>query len=170
MVARAVEVGLEKTMKTIIADVVLLVLALGGQTHGAAVESSTAVVSDGANPVLTVANFARIKKFILDQGKRQTYCNMFNNNPYWAFREFNAYLNPPDQRNINCVIGKSEFNILVIQETEHGANRYWDVLQDETKKELRIQQHYSRTDPQILIKEAAEFFLKALTEIEKQPR
>jgi hypothetical protein len=156
--------------KIAIAGTVLLALVIGWHARGAEAESPIAVVSDGSNMVLTVANFVRIQKFILDQGKRQTYCNMFNDNPYWAFPEFNAYLNPSDQRNINCEIGKSEFNTLVIQVTKLGPNRYWEVLLDRTKKKLRVQQHYSKTDPQALIKETSGFFQKALTEIDRQAR
>ena len=92
---------------------------------------------------------------------------MFNNNPCWKFPDFNAYLNPPDQRNINCEIGKSAFDILVIQVTKPGPARYWDIALNRTTNGLRIQQHYARTEPKALIQEASEFFEKALTEIHR---
>jgi len=155
-------------MEIIVAGTVLLMSVIGLQTHDDQVGLSTAVIPDGSNTVLTVANFTRIQKFILDQGKRETYCNKFNNNPYWAFQEFNAYLNPPDQRNIYCEIGKSEFNILVIQANKPGTDYgYWHILLDEPKKELRVLQYYSKKDPQVLIKEVTEFFQKALKEIDR---
>ncbi len=139
----------------------------GGHARGAEAASSQAVVSAGSHTVLTVAHFVRIQKFILDKGKRRTYCNMFNNNPCWKFPDFNAYLNPPDQRNINCEIGKSAFDILVIQVTKPGPARYWDIALNRTTNGLRIQQHYARTEPKALIQEASEFFEKALTEIDR---
>ena len=154
-------------MKTAITGAVLLVLALAGHARGAEAASSQAVVSDGSHTVLTVAHFARIQKFILDKGKRRTYCNMFNNNPCWEFPDFNAYLNPPDQRNINCEIGKSAFDILVIQVTKPGPTRYWDITLDRTTNGLRIQQHYARTEPKVLIQETSELFEKALKEINR---
>jgi len=163
------EVGLERGMNAAIAVGVLLAVILGVDLPGAKVEFSTAIVADGSNPVLTVANFVLIRKFILSQGKRLTYCNMFSDNPYWPFPGFNSYLNPPDQRNINCEIGRSEFNTLVIQVTAPHT-KYWNVILDEDGKELRVRQYYSKPDPQVLIQEATEFFRRALTEIEKQTR
>ncbi len=152
-------------MNLAIAGTVLL--ALGWQADGAEVESSTAIVPDDSNAVLTVANFVRIRGFILAQGKRRTYCNMYGNNPYWAFPGFNAYLNPPDQRNVNCEIGKSEFNTLVIQVMQPRTT-YWDVLLGETGKGLSVRQYYSKTDPQVLIQQATGFFRDALAEIDRR--
>jgi antitoxin component YwqK of YwqJK toxin-antitoxin module len=155
-------------MKTAIAGAVILTLALGGHVRAAEAASSQAVVSDGSHAVLTVAHFARIQKFILDEGKRQTYCNMFNHNPYWKFADFNAYLNPPNQGNINCEIGKSPFDILVIQVTKRGPNyfKYWHVALDRATNSLRLQQHNARSEPKALIEETSQFFEAALKEID----
>jgi hypothetical protein len=171
-------VGWERAMNAAIGGTALLALALGGQVRGAGIETSTAVVADGSNAVLTIANFVRIQRFILAQGKRKTYSNMYNDNPFWAFPGFNAYLNPPDQRNIDCAIGKSEFNELVIQAAapqpanQHWSNpgpltQYWRISLDATKKELCVRQDYSKTDPQALVQEAAEYFRVALAEIDR---
>jgi hypothetical protein len=146
-----------------------VLLALGWQADGAEVESSTAIVPDGSNAVLTVANFVRIQGFIIAQGKRRTYCNMYGNNPYWAFPGFNGYLNPPDQSNINCEIGKSEFNTLVIQVMQPRTT-YWNVLLGENGKELRVRKYYSKTDPHVLVQEATEFFREALAEIDRRTK
>jgi hypothetical protein len=116
---------------------------------------------------LTVESFVRIRTFILEQGHRQTYCNMFNHNPHWAFPGFDAYLNPPDQRNINCEPGRSEFNRLVIQTNGRGGQRYWDVTLDPEKKALRLEQHYERVDEKTLAAEVGGFFARALAEIER---
>lgn len=70
----------------------------------------------------TVENLNLIKEFILEKGDRQTYCNMFNNNPHYSFDGVDAYLNPspsgPEnhpQYNIDCDPAPSDFNILVLK-------------------------------------------------------
>jgi len=152
-----------------IAGAALLTLILGWNARSAEIESSTAIVPDGSNPVLTVGNFVRIRQFILSQGRRRTYCNMFNDNPYWQFFGFNAYLNPAVPTNINCEIGKFEFNTLVIQVTAPHT-KYWDIILDEAGKELRVRQYYSKPDSQVLVHEATEFFRHALAEVEQQAK
>jgi len=148
--------------------IVMLALFSNERSPAGRPELSEGVVRDGSNAVLSIANFVKIQQFILKHGKRKTYCQRYGNNHYWPFTEFNAFLNPPDQRNINCEIGKSEFNILVIQVASPGPNRYWDIHLDKAKKELRVQQHYSKTESKVLIQEATNFFKKALAEIDKE--
>ena len=153
-------------MNAAIGGMVFLFLALAGQGWGEGVEVSTAVVPDGSNDALTLPNFIRIREFMLSQGKRNTYCNMYNHNPFWAFKGFNAYLNPPNQQNINCEIEKSGFNTLVIQCSKPDtAYPYWNIDIDATRKELRVRKYYCKRDPKVLIKETAEFFREALAEI-----
>jgi hypothetical protein len=130
---------------------------------------SEAPVPDGTNKIITIANFTRIRKFILDQGKQQTYCNMFNDNPWWEFPKFNSYLNPTDESNTSK-IGKTEFNTLVIRIKDGGQRQYWDVNLSEKKKELRIYQHYYTVEPEVLIKEVTEFFRQALDEIDRMEK
>ncbi|MGO9228856.1 MAG: hypothetical protein ACLQKA_06540 [Bryobacteraceae bacterium] len=156
-------------MHAAIAGAALLTLILGWNARSPEIESSTAIVPNGSNPVLTVANFVRIRQFILSQARRRTYCNMFNDNPYWPFFGFNAYLNPADPTNINCEIGKFEFNSLVIQVTAPHT-KYWDIILDVAGKELRVRQYYATRDPQVLIQEATEFFRHALAEVEQQTK
>lgn len=72
-----------------------------------------------SDSVLTKDNFLKIKNFILKKGKRETYCNMYNNNPAGYFGEFDVFLNPDTgQENINCQIGRSDFNYMVIRRNE----------------------------------------------------
>ena len=47
--------------------------------------------------MLTDKKFLDIIEFILKNGGRQTYCNMYNNSPYYRFAEFSIYLNPINQ-------------------------------------------------------------------------
>jgi len=75
--------------------------------------------------VLTSDTFQLVKEFVLDQGKRQTYCASCNNNPYYGFSYFNVFLRPSDPRDMNCEIGKSDFNTMVIQTPP--PCQYWHV-------------------------------------------
>ncbi|MBU1218894.1 hypothetical protein KKF34_06745 [Myxococcota bacterium] len=72
-----------------------------------------------SDSVLTTDNFLKIKKYILEKGKRETYCNMYNYNPVGYFGEFAIFLNPDTgQKNINCEIGRSDFNYMVVKRKE----------------------------------------------------
>jgi len=74
---------------------------------------------------ITIANLIKIKQFILKKGHRDTYCNMYNNNPAYRTKSFCFYLNPDSgQDNINCDINKSDFNTLVIQKPDCDNNQY----------------------------------------------
>ena len=77
---------------------------------------------------ITRANLIRINRFILRQGKRETYCNMYNNNPAYQTKSYRFYLNPDSgQQNMNCDPGKSEFHILIIRKSDGGKNQYRTV-------------------------------------------
>ena len=66
---------------------------------------------------LSADAFDRIKRYILALGGRQTYCNMYNNNPHHRFGTFDAYLTPDvGQRNINCDPALSDFDEIVVQD------------------------------------------------------
>ena len=74
--------------------------------------------------VLTAATFNQIKNFILAHGDRQTYCNMYNNNPHAVFANMDIFLNPDTgQQNINCDIKLSGFNHMVIR-TQYPLKYY----------------------------------------------
>ena len=62
--------------------------------------------------------FIAIKNFILKYGDRRTYCNMYNQNPHYAFEGFDVYLSPAvGQQNINCDSSKSDFNGITIHDS-----------------------------------------------------
>ena len=131
-------------------------------------EDSTIVeIPAGKSSVLTVENFLYIRRFVLSKGQRQTYCNMFNDNPFYPFSSFNLYLNPSDQNNVNCDPGRSDFPIMVVQTTA-GCNEYWDIYLDEENSKLILLQNYTMARPDALRKKVEEFFREALGEIEKQ--
>jgi hypothetical protein len=73
-------------------------------------------------------NLVKIKEFILKQGKRETYCNMFNNNPAHRTKNYHFYLNPDTgQENVECDPAKSDFNSLTIRDPEGGKVQYRSV-------------------------------------------
>lgn len=157
-------------MITATAGTLILALILSSNNHGNEYVLSKAVVSDGTHAVLTAENFALIRKFILDQGLRQTYCNKYNNNPYWTFPELNAYLDPtPIVIKNDSKTSKPQYNALTFRVTGKEGTDYWHILFDEMKSSLSVMQS-GKKDPQVLIKEISEFFEKALAEIHRLAR
>lgn len=77
---------------------------------------------------VTRENLIKIQQFIIKQGKRETYCNMYNNNPASQTKSYRFYLNPDiGQQNINCDLKKSEFHNLTIRRLSGGKNQYRTV-------------------------------------------
>lgn len=75
---------------------------------------------------INVPNFNKIIKYILRNGDKETYCNMYNDNPHYTFQFFDVYLNPESQRNINCEPNLSEFDEIVIRDT-NSKKIYYSV-------------------------------------------
>ena len=83
---------------------------------------------DSDETVFTKDNLDTIKAFILQQGLRDTYCNMYNNNPTYQTTNYAFYLNPDSgQANINCDPAKSDFNNLTIRSIQSGRNQYRSI-------------------------------------------
>lgn len=77
---------------------------------------------------LPVAEFERIKNFILEKGDRQTYRNFDSNNPHYKLGNFNIYLNPSiGQANRYSDPRISDFNEIVIQDF-NGPAVYYNML------------------------------------------
>lgn len=77
---------------------------------------------------ITRGNLITIKQFILKQGKRETYCSMYSDNPAYHTERFGFYLNPDSgQENINCDPEKSDFHNLTIRKSDGGKNQYRTV-------------------------------------------
>jgi hypothetical protein len=86
--------------------------------------------------VLSVENFQRIKEFILKNGDRRTYCNMYNHNPHYEFGTFHVYLNPEGgQSNINCDPDRSDFDEIIIQDWD-TESIYFGVKIDKSRLNL----------------------------------
>jgi hypothetical protein len=80
--------------------------------------------------VIQKANLLIIKDFIIKKGKRETYCNMFNNNPAFHTNKYSWYLNPDTgQDNLNCDLKKSDFNNITIRikDPKDLRDQYRDV-------------------------------------------
>jgi hypothetical protein len=78
--------------------------------------------------IVTRENLIKIQGFILSQGERESYCNMYSNNPAYKTMNYRFYLNPDTgQENINCDPKKSDFHNLTIRKVDRGKNQYRTV-------------------------------------------
>jgi hypothetical protein len=76
--------------------------------------------------VVSVDLFESIKTFILTNGDRETYSNMYNDNPHYSFDGFESYLNPDiGQFNPDCDTSKSDFNEIVIRDQNAIPQYYY---------------------------------------------
>jgi hypothetical protein len=73
----------------------------------------------------SVQDFEAVKSFMLEKGDRQTYCQMYSDNPCYSFNGFIAYLNPEiGQRNGRCDPAISDFNEIVIRDLNAQPQYY----------------------------------------------
>jgi hypothetical protein len=137
------------------------------QTMRTDVEVSRVVVARDGDSVLTEAAFKKIRRFILDQGQRQTYCNRFNNNPFFRFGHYALYLDP-ENTNIQCEPDRSEFNTITahsLSPTKSGGSGYWHIRLDPSRKRLILEQYHARKAGRKLRRECAQIFQEALKRI-----
>lgn len=95
--------------------------------------------------LISIKEFIIIKNFILKKAQTMTYCNMYNNNPYYKFANFNVYLNPDvGQKNINCDPKLSDFNEIVIQNFKDKESIYYPIFicRKGDKKQFNISSNY----------------------------
>lgn len=96
----------------------------GSHLSGAYAQRSSMIeISTAEESVVSKTNLDRIKKYIIAQGQRCTYSNMYNNNPCFKLETVNLYLNPdlcPNGYlcNSNSDITRGDFNHLVIHTRE----------------------------------------------------
>jgi hypothetical protein len=84
--------------------------------------------------LLSVPSFKRIRDHVLAHGDRQTYCQMYNNNPHTALGGVDIFLNPATgQENISCDPKLSGFNEVVIR-TQKMA--YYRITLDQARSTL----------------------------------
>lgn len=126
------------------------------------------------DPVLNRANLIAIQQFILKQGKTQTYCNMYNNNPAYPVGKYHFYLNPDtDQGNINCDPKLSDFHTLVIQNWEGGVQDRSIVFKDKNNIYIRVswpQDELNVKTIRDLTKEVLKVILDEMKRIEKEAK
>ncbi len=92
--------------------------------HRQVIDTGRAVYID-ITDLMTFKQFNEVKKFILQKGDRQTFCNKYNDNPHYDFERFHAYLEPAiGQRNICCNPELSDFNTIIIR-SDYG---YMDIF------------------------------------------
>ncbi len=73
----------------------------------------------------SVADFEKVKGFILKKGNRKTYRNFDNQNPYYNFESFETYLGADiGQQNINNDPNLSDFNELTLND----QNNYYKII------------------------------------------
>lgn len=73
----------------------------------------------------SVKDFEKVKEFILEKGNRKTYRNFDNNNPFYDFGKFQAYLGADiGQQNIYNDPKISDFNELTLKDN----NDYYKIL------------------------------------------
>lgn len=78
--------------------------------------------------IINYNDFESIKTYILSNGDKQTYSNMYNDNPHYSFNGFETYLNPDiGQRNGNCDPDISDFNEIVIRDRSSDP-QYFHLL------------------------------------------
>ena len=73
----------------------------------------------------SVEDFEQVKNFILKEGNQKTYRNFDNNNPYYDFKKFAAYLaSDIGQQNINNDPKLSDFNTLTLKDDD----QYYEII------------------------------------------
>ncbi len=112
--------------------------------------------------IITRENLIRIQQFIFKQGKRETYSNMYGNNPAYHTTSYKFYLNPDSLDNIDCDITKSEFHNMTIRKSDGGMNQYRNV---EFLKERDIYITVSWPSEDLDVREIRTFAEEAITEL-----
>lgn len=109
----------------------ILLLTLAGslpQAFAETIDVRLRISQQRAEGTITRENLIKIKKFILQQGRRETYSNAFSNNPAYHSDSFRFYLDPDSgQENSTCDPEKSDFHILTIRRAAGGSNQYRTV-------------------------------------------
>ena len=78
--------------------------------------------------LISTEDFEQLKSFMINNGNREGYSNIYNSNPHYSFDGFEAYLNPEiGQANINCDTEISDFNELVIRDQD-SYPQYFHIL------------------------------------------
>lgn len=100
--------------------------------------------------VLNKQTLYRVKRHILASGKRCTYSNKYNHNPFLEVPDFWLYLNPDPwsedqpQRNVDSDPSKGDFNELVVREKADNSVYHSVVFRDANDIRLGVHDDASR--------------------------
>ena len=77
--------------------------------------------------MISTLEFEAIKTYIINNGDREDYSNMYCHSPHYSFEDFETYLDPEiGQANINCDPEISDF-VIVIRD-QNSDPQYHDLL------------------------------------------
>jgi hypothetical protein len=115
-------------MKALIISIQLL-LFICFLTYGGSTNSNNDTISIEYHEISNIVPldlFETMKMFIIKKGDRETYSNMYSNNPHYSFSGFESYLNPETgQRNSYCDTSLSDFNEIVIRDQNANPQYYY---------------------------------------------
>ncbi|MGA1870892.1 MAG: BsuPI-related putative proteinase inhibitor [bacterium] len=137
------------------------------ELYGAFSDVTIPCFKENEHMVINVEKFKKIRQFIIDQGQRETYCQMYNNNPYYQFSDnFAFYLNPRSQLVDMYDAPVDEFIEITIQEMP-APLKYYYIHYDEAAQNICV-----RSSPQEEIEEVEKkidfFFTEALSLIDNK--
>jgi hypothetical protein len=87
--------------------------------------------------IVTESDFEKIAQFVLDNGNRIIYCQMYNDSPHYSLEDFHIYLDPISQSIESLLSGKNSlysvnyYNTIVIQDWNSPHVYYRILLKDE---------------------------------------
>ena len=93
-----------------------------------AISQEDSRLSRDISEILSVLDFERIVQFILDNGGRKTYSNMYNHNPHYRLENFDIYLNPISQwlnwteEHLSFLV--SDYDVIVIHDRNNSPAYY----------------------------------------------
>lgn len=74
---------------------------------------------------LSYQEFEQVRTYLIEEGDKETYCSMYNDNPHCSINDFDIFLNPEiGQGNINCDPDLSDFNQITIRDWETDQQYY----------------------------------------------
>ena len=143
---------------------VLIVLGLSTlSSYARTIDVSVRIRNDSSDEkVINRENLTSIKQLIIKNGLRETYGQMYNNNPAYHTNRFAFYLNPDTgQANINCELDKSDFQTLVMRDPKRKSQ--YCHIEFINKNEINIRIPWVTEDLTIL--QIREFASEGIQEI-----
>lgn len=88
--------------------------------------------------ILSYTEYIVLKQFILDQGQIETYCNMYNDNPFYQFKNrVSLYLNPKHQfPTLEEAKEMHTYNSMTFRLPEEYTIRYININEDNVAQKV----------------------------------